>query len=291
MPLTSILPAIPRSYFGSTTAVGWRSSRLIIQRRDRLGVRRHKTLPPYLTRAASHILELKTKRARIRRLEPQVCRIKLQPVVALEPAVFDAHRCPERGHHVAQIRDAGGYDGKAAGLRQETAVRAADVTAGGQVQRLAAGIADEVGALAAATLHAHGIVGERAGIDVAIGRRLETDAVDGRNRARASEDRAIAALKVAADDRLLQGVCIRRQQACGRACEPKAVEEQVLATHEAGMPDLDPCCASIEKYVGKTCSTAVPDLRPTHPNRDQTICRQRRQSAVCPRSANSRIHS
>src|SRR5262249_22186940 len=87
-PSTSISRNARSSCSESTTADAWWSrTELIVRSRDRLGVWRHKTLPPYLTRAASHILELKTKRARIRRLEPQVCRIKLQPVVALEPGI------------------------------------------------------------------------------------------------------------------------------------------------------------------------------------------------------------
>jgi len=39
----------------------------------------------------------------------------------------------------------------------------------------------------------------------------------------------------------------------------------------------------------KRCSTAAPDLRPTHPNRDRRTFRRRRQSVASLQSARSRI--
>ena len=113
------------------------------------------------------------------------------------------------------------------------------MTAAGGMQRLAARIVDKIHALAAAAMHAHCIVGERAGVNVAVGGRLKTDAVDRWYRSCARKDSSVAALKIATNYTLLQRVWIRRQQSRGRAAQPVAVEKQVLGAHKSAVPNLD----------------------------------------------------
>src|SRR5712691_11738887 len=221
-----------------------------------------------------------------------MCRIKLKPIGSIPLTFLDPNMRPRRWNQRSECRNAAGQNRMAPSLGEEIAirVRAADMAARRGAKLLASRIVDEVRALAATSSHLHGIALRAAGIDVRLRLNLKSDPVNDGDRTGPYVDAGPAALEISAKNCLLQGIGVRCQQAGSRATQPMTIEKQIFGAHKSGVSDLDAERTAVEVNIGERYCLVVPDLRPTHPNRDRNICRPQRQSAACLRSASSRSH-